>query len=254
MLAVAKPATLIALALTVGASAALAQDPLPQADRPVIAILDFTNSALVNHDLYEPFTVGMSAMLISELRRNPGIELVERERLRQVLEEIQLGRTGQVDQSTAVRAGKILNAHHIIFGVFVIDLRGNLRLDARAVSVETSGIEHVETVSDDADDLLRAVRKLGQQLSAGLNLPAASHRPPDAGEAKDGQVMVNLKYARALMEEDRRNPDRAVQLYREFLAESPADYAVIMREEAEQRIRILNGSQRDDATPRQGNL
>jgi hypothetical protein len=132
----------------------------------------------------------------------------------------------------------------MIFGVFVIDRKGNLRLDARAVSVETSRVEHVETVLDDADNLLRAVSKLGKQLSVGLKLSGGS---PAGGPAEDpkaarrGQVLANLKYARALQEEDRRNAAKAVELYRAFLAESPEEYAPAQRRAAQERIRVLAG-------------
>jgi hypothetical protein len=214
-----------------------------QVRRPVVAILDFTNSSLVDHATYEPFTVGVAGMLLAELRQNPRIELVERERLRQVLDEIDLGQSGRVDAGSAARAGKILGADHIIFGVFVIDRRGNLRLDARAVNVETSRVEHVETVSDDADNLIRAVQKLGQQLSNGLRLPAAARPAGREGEAaRKGQVLTNLKVARAMQEEDRRNAAAALALYRAFLVESPPDYAPALRRTVEERIRVLTAA------------
>jgi TolB-like protein len=209
--------------------------------KPVVAVLDFTNSALMDHAQYEPFTVGLAGMLLSELRQNRSIELVERERLRAVLDEIDLARSGRVDAATAARVGKILGADYMIFGVFVIDRRGSLRIDARAVQVETTRLEHVESVTDDADNLLRAVQRLGTQLSTTLRLPGPRSPGPELEVARRGQVIANLKYARALLEEDRANADRAIQLYREFLAETPSGYAAALRREAEARIRVLTG-------------
>ncbi|NUQ12713.1 MAG: hypothetical protein HUU26_10380 [Gemmatimonadaceae bacterium] len=208
--------------------------------RAVVAVMPFSNASLRDHATYEPFTVGVAAMLLSELRANPRIQIIERERLRQVLDELQLAQSGEVDPAGAARAGRILGARHMIFGAFIIDPRGRLRIDARAVNVQTSEIEHVETVNDDADNLLGAVQRLGQQLNRGLRLagPSDASRPPDAG--RQGQLLADLKYARALQEEDRRNPARAVQLYREYLAESPAGYAMAQRQEAEARIRLLS--------------
>lgn len=215
------------------------------AAKPVVAIMNFTNGSLQDHATYEPFSVAVAAMLISELRGNQSIVLVDRERLRQVLDEHALAKSGQVDAATAAAAGKVLGAHHMIFGVFFIDRRGHLRIDARAVNVETGAVEHVESVSDDADNLLRAVEKLGQQLSMGLRLPGRTVTPAKGSgpsEAKKGQVLANLKYARALQEEDRKNPAKALQLYREFLAESPKEYMPLQRQEAETRIKVLAGS------------
>ena len=235
-------ATLAIIALAASARPGNSQPPGTDPARPVVAIMNFTNGSLVDHETYEPFSAGVAGMLLSELRSNPRISLVERERIRQVLDEQSLTRSGQVDAATAAAVGKLLGARHMIFGGFVIDRRGNLRIDARAVNVETSLIEHVETVTDDADNLFRAVERLGRQLSAGLRLSAGG-APEGAGsptrEAKQGQVLANLKYARALQEEDRKNSAKALQLYREFLAESPPDYAPIQRQAAEARIRAI---------------
>jgi len=225
--------------LLIGGSGANAKGQ--ELDRPVVAILNFTNSALVDHELYEPFTVGIAGMLLSDLRRNGSIELVERERIRDLLDEIDLGSSGSVDPSTAVRAGRILGAHHVIVGGFVIDREENLRLDARAVNVETSRIEHVETVEDDADNLLRAVRRLAEQLSADMDLPMDELDAPETGTATSGQLLANLKYARALLEEDQDNAPGAAELYSEFLAETPLNYAIALRREAEERVRSLDG-------------
>ncbi|MGD2068762.1 MAG: CsgG/HfaB family protein [Gemmatimonadota bacterium] len=232
-------ATAIAASLHVPGAGLAAQ----AADRPVVAILDFTNSALVDHERYEPFSAGIAGMLLADLRQNPRIELVERERIRDLLDEIELSESGRVDPEAAVEAGRILGAHHVIVGGFVIDPQGNLRLDARAVSVETSRIEHVETVEDDVENLLRAVTRLGRQLSASLDLPMDDSELGDPRPARPGQVLANLKYARALLEEDRENAARALELYRQFLAETPPDYALVLRREARQRIRVLMADQ-----------
>jgi TolB-like protein len=244
-------AMLVVALCTLGGRDAVAAQPPDR--RPVLAVLDFTNSSLQDHELYHPFSIGIAGMLLSELRRNPNIELVERERLRQVLDEIEFNATDRVDAATAVRAGRILGAHHMLFGVFVIDRRGNLRIDARAVSVETSRVEHVETVEDDADNLLRAVRQLGTRLTQSLSLPAPpSDRPSEDFEsAQRGQMLANLKYARAMLEEDRANVQRAVELYCEFLSDSPSGYALALRSEAEQRVNALTGTCPASALPEQ---
>jgi TolB-like protein len=225
---------IIAIALASGDVSA--QDAAP---RPVVAVMQFSNASLKDHATYEPFTVGLPGMLLTEMRANSRIQIVERERLRQVLEELKLTQTGEVDPATAARAGRILGAQHMIFGAFIIDRQGRLRIDARAVNVQTSEIEHVETVNDDEDNLLRAVQRLGQQLNQGLRLPSAETAPRRSEGARRGQVLADLKFARALQEEDRKNPTRAAQFYREFLAESPPDYAPRQRQEAEARIKVL---------------
>jgi TolB-like protein len=236
-----------AITAALGATLAPVAGPIPAAaqarGKPVVAILDFTNSALLDHETYDPLRWGIAGMMITELQSNPNIQVVERERIRQVLDEIGLGKSGQVDPGTAAKAGKILGANHLILGAFVIDRKGNLRLDARAVNVESSVVEHVETVADDADNLLRAIARLGRQLGAGLKLPAAPAATPSPPAARRGQLLANLKLAQAMREEERKNATRAADLYRQFLDETPAEYAPLQRREVESRLaRLTSGA------------
>lgn len=53
---------------------------------------------------------------------------------------------------------------------------------------------------------------------------------------------MNLKYARALMYEDRGETEGALTLYREFLAELPSGYAPGLRSVVEGRVKRLEGS------------
>ena len=60
-----------------------------------------------------------------------------------------------------MKVGKLLGAQHMIFGGFMADPKGNFRIDARAVNVETGEIEHVERVDDKADNIMAADRHAG---------------------------------------------------------------------------------------------
>jgi hypothetical protein len=142
----------------------------------------FTNSALVRHGEYAPLSKGIAEMLITELTANPRVRVVERDQLQQLLQEQNLGATDRVDKETAVRLGKVLGARHFLMGGFVIDPKDNVRLDVRAVNVETSQIDHVETVSGKAENLLALIGDMGKKLNTGLRLPAI---PPLARPANN---------------------------------------------------------------------
>src|SRR5215210_8284707 len=87
--------------------------PLPtsvlgQDNRATVAVMYFTNSALVNHAEYEPLSKGIAEMLITELAASPALQVVERDRLQKLLEEQNLAESGKVDKETAVALGRIL--------------------------------------------------------------------------------------------------------------------------------------------------
>jgi len=211
---------------------------------PTVAILDFTNSALVDHETYEPFARGIGDILTTELSQSSAITLVERDRLLSLLEEQNLLTAKRVDPATAARVGKLLGAQYVLVGGFVIDRRERLRLDARAVNVETSEVAYVETASGDAEDLLDIVAKLAEQMNRRMELPPL--RSADAkgsrGSAQKGKLQALLFYSTALVEEERRRPERAKAMYERFLSETSPDFAVEQRQRAEERLRVLSGT------------
>lgn len=227
----ARTAIAAALALLAAAADVRAQAPAQPDVRPTIAVMYFDNGALIDHATYEPLGRGVADMLITELSANPAVRVVEREHLQKLLEEQTLGASGRVDRETAVRMGKVLGAHHIILGGFVVDPKGRMRLDARAVKTETSEVEYVETVTDKSDNLLGMVSDLASKMNKGMRLPPMPTRsaadggarvtPAGAPRGAPGQFSALMLFSRALEEEDRGNIPQAIALYRATLAKLP---------------------------------
>ncbi|HEX6534198.1 MAG TPA: CsgG/HfaB family protein [Gemmatimonadaceae bacterium] len=200
--------------------------------RPTVAVMYFTDGAIgAAHAELEPLSAGIADLLITELSSNPGIRVVERDNLRKLMDEQHLSTSGRVDRETAVRVGKILGAHHMIFGGFVTDGRGTMRLDARAVNVETSEIEHVESVQGKQDDLMALIDDLAQKLNRGMKLPPIPKavREANADAAKKVPFQATMLYSRALAAKDGGNRAEAVQLLQKSLASFP-EYAPAKRE------------------------
>lgn len=226
---------------------------------PTVAVMYFNNGALVDHDQYEPMRRGMADILITELQSNPRIRVIERDALQKLLDEQNLAQEKRTDPATSARIGKILGAQHMIVGGFFIDTKGRLRLDARAVNVETSAIEHVETSAGNADDVLDVIAELARRLNTGLKLPGrpegtrelkpspprpssgreqAASRPAPPPPATPFKAMMT--YARALTEDDAHNTRSALALYQQFLGETKPTFAVAQRQRAEERVRVLS--------------
>lgn len=210
--------------------------------RPTVAVMPyFDNGSVMNRADYESLGKGIADVLISELSGNNTIRVVERDRIQQLIDEQNLGTSGRVDKATAVQAGKLLGAQHMIFGGFIVDPKGQIRLDARAVNVETSEIEHVESVTDKADNLLAVISALADKLNRGMKLPlmpAGTARPAANPEAtKPGRWRNLILYARAVDADDKKDRTRALALYRDFLEQSPATILVSQRRHAEQKVR-----------------
>jgi len=227
-----------ALAALTAAGAAHAQDSTDT--RPTVAVMYFTDGAIgKEHEDLAPLSAGIADMLITDLTVNDKIRVIERDNLKKLMDEQNLSTAGRVDPETAVKVGKLLGAHHMIFGGFVTDGRGNVRLDARAVNVETSAIEHVETVQGKEDNLIALIDQLAMKMNGGMHLPELPKvvREASEEEAKRVPFETAMLYSRALAAKDAGNTNQAVELLQRSLKSFP-DYAPAQRELAK-----LNGGQ-----------
>ncbi|MBL0172907.1 MAG: hypothetical protein IPP90_19815 [Gemmatimonadaceae bacterium] len=190
--------------------------------RPTIAVLYFTNGALIDNASYAPLSKGMAEMLITELAQNNAVRVVERDRLQSLIEEQNLQNSDRVDKETAVKLGKTLGARHMLMGTFVIDPKRNMRIDVRAVNTETSAIEYTESVTGNADNLLQMVIQLGSKVNAGLKLPALKTASATTPAAKSpNQFKALMAMSQALEAEDKKNKTQAVSLYKQAIALNP---------------------------------
>jgi curli biogenesis system outer membrane secretion channel CsgG len=220
----------IALAMLLLAGSASAQAPASASPdlRPTVAVMPFNNGAIGKaHEELDPLRIGVADLLISELSDNRNIRVIERDQLKQLLDEQSLSGSARVDKETAVKVGKLLGVHHMIFGVFVTDPKGAMRLDARAVDVETGRIEHVERVSDRSDNFMAMIVKLGEKLNTGMKLPEMPKGVREARLERQEKVpfQVAMLYSRGLAEKDAGNNGKAVELFKAALAKFPLEPA-----------------------------
>jgi len=224
----------LVLATLVFAAAAPAQQQRPQTPpaagqqdtRPTIAILDFDIGATIGQDPddYQALRRGLAGMTISELAGNPAVRVVERAQIQAILQEQNLSRDGNVDQSTALRVGHLLNARYMVTGT-LYDVRGNFRIDARLFDVETSQILQTRRVNGRLDNVFDLVTQLATQLMSAANLPPLERRADAAPPARPAtgaptQTAV-MAYSRAVLYADRGDTQRAVEQYRRAIVAFP---------------------------------
>ena len=224
----------LALAALVTAAAAQAQQrqanppaaPQQQDTRPTIAILDFDIGATIGQDPedYQALRRGLAGMTISELAVNPGVRVVERAQIQQILQEQDLARSDRIDQATALRVGRLLNARYMVTGT-LYDVRGAFRIDARLFDVETSQILRTQRVNGRLDNVFDLVTQLASQLMQAANLPPLERRadappPPRPASGAPAQAAV-MAYSRAVLYSDRGDTQRAVEQYQRALTAFP---------------------------------
>jgi TolB-like protein len=206
-------------ALVIGSLAGLASRTLaaPQPP-PTLAVLFFDYTG--KDQSLEPLREGLAQMLISDFSAAPQVRVVERARLRALLEEQKLGQSGKVDPASASRVGKLLGARFLVLGSF-FDLKDVLRIDARVVEVETGRILRSVGSNGAADDFWTLEKNLAQKLGevlAGV-LPAFTRPPATAPARVKSRTIVT--YGRALTAIDRGRKEEAKKLLDQVVTEAP---------------------------------
>ncbi|MEP7001246.1 MAG: CsgG/HfaB family protein [bacterium] len=213
--------------------------------KPTVAILYFNNGSFgPSAKDYDGLSKGIPDFLITEMSVNPNIRVIERDQVVKLLEEQKLAADGKIDQATAVKVGKLLGAQHMIFGGYMADTKGNFRIDARAVNVETSAIEHVDRVDDKSDNIMALISSLAGKLNTGMHLPAMpARRTGDASPASGAQqagspapspklpMRVAVMYGKALDAKDHGDRSKAVEYFNAVLKEFP-NYEPASKEKA----------------------
>lgn len=203
---------------------ARAQSPTVADARPTVAVMDFDNAALLRHSDYESIGKGIAGILNTELSANSGLRVVDRQSLHQLLEEQKLGSSDRVSPETAVRIGKLLGAHHMIFGSVFVDLNNRMRVDVRSVNVETSQLEYATSRTDAADNIIALVTEVARTMNKEMKLPAITARPKRTSSAPvpaGNRSRAVLLYSRALEQRDRGNIEQATTFCREALSLYP---------------------------------
>ena len=103
----------------------------------------------------------LAAKVIETLNESGAFQVVERERLILVLEELSLGSSSLVDEATRLKIGRIVGARLMVFGGYFV-LGNMMRLDLRLVEVETGRVVKAAQKTASASDFAGWLRIAGQ--------------------------------------------------------------------------------------------
>lgn len=196
--------------------------PQQQTDRPRLAVLYFENHSGDAGSL-AALEKGLCAMMIADLATTGEYQVVERERLQAVLEELELSYGPAFDRDTAARVGKLLGAQQLVLGSY-FELMQTFRLDARIVDVETGVTLAATGVEGAPDDFGRLLRELSASLvNKHLGIPyertSAESPETDIGAASTPSLTLVTRFGKALDAYDRGDADTSRQIAREILAD-----------------------------------
>jgi len=137
-----------------------AVERIPRSERAGLAILNFKNTTAKDWATkFQPWEYGLAAMLTTDLEEIGIFNIVDRERLNDIISEQSLQYSGLVDQKTAVRLGKLVASQYILTGSFS-EMNGELRIVTQIFSVEKGVQLGATSIAGETKDFFSLEKKL----------------------------------------------------------------------------------------------
>jgi len=209
--------SLVLTAVFVATGFGLANVPAQGQDLPTVAVMDFSSFMMGESGGAVNLGKAVSAMLVTEFSGRDGMRVVERAQLNDLLREQDLNLSGRINESDAIEVGKMLGVQYVLHGQ-VTSIVDQLRMDIRAVDVETSEIVMVLKDTDKTSELFAVVVGMADQFGEQLNLVPPSERP----EMESIPATATIEFSRALDFEDRGEIDQAIEHYEATLEIHPS--------------------------------
>lgn len=130
--------------------------------RPRLAVLYFEKSGSETKEL-DALQKGLWSMLIASLSKSDLYDVVEREQLKQIIEEQKISNSTLFDPASAAKLGRLVGAQYLVFGSY-FTFSGSLRVDARLVDVETGRTVVAAGKNGNASDLGGIVDAISSEM------------------------------------------------------------------------------------------
>ena len=197
-------------------------NPSPSASEvTTLAILPFKNRSIKDREELDPLREGLADMLITDLSKVVNLRIVERERLQSLLDELGIGQSPLVDETTAVKVGKILGAQSMLFGSFLKLDKKHMRIDVRIIKTETAQLIKAEKLEGDPKKLLKMIGDLALKVARHLNVAVSALERKRIKEVSGRSWEAVLQYAQGLRFEDQGNYKKAYKMFEKALKIDP---------------------------------
>lgn len=168
-----------------------------------------------------PLGRGLTDLLTTDLARSSQLQLVERARLQALVDELRLQQGGATDQSTNVRAGRLVRAGRVVQGSVLQVNDATVRVDAAVVDVPTARVNGSAQAADQLEQVFAIEKKLALDLfqQLGVTLTVAERNAIEQRPTRS--LAAFLAYSRGLAAQDAGRYDDASRFFGEALRLDP---------------------------------
>jgi len=176
--------------------------------------------AIVGDTAYQPLSRGLAQIITSDLALLQRFRMVERLQVGALLDEMEFGQTGRVDQTTAARVGRLLQAGRMVQGLAAIPDEEQMRLEATVV-LSDGEVTAPAVESGAFRELLEMEKRLVVGIAEQLGYVLSQAELNLILENGTQNLAAFLAYSRGLAAEDMGDYSAAALHYREAARVDP---------------------------------
>lgn len=200
-----------------GLAAAGSAQTAPARALPAVVVWDFDNQSAASMPPREKTDFlrrSLSENLMATLLQVPGLAVVERLRLMDLLSEQKLSSGDLADDDARLRLGRIIGAARMVFGGFFV-LGDEVQVNVRLVDTATTRVLFSEELTVALADVMGATAALNRQLARAVAGPAAAQ-----GTGQGFATDLWRRYDQALALSDAGRFEEAVTQLQQLLAQA----------------------------------
>jgi tetratricopeptide (TPR) repeat protein len=184
-----------------------------------IAVLYFENKGSMRS--LDPLQKGIAEMMITDFSKVKSVRVVERIRLQKLMEELNFGETGLVDEKSAPRLGKLLGAFRLVKGTFFDLTKEKMRIDAFVAKSRTGELDGITDVSGNMADFFRLEKDLVFKILDELKIRLTDEERESILEVPTENFFAFLQYSQGIDYEDNGLYAMAIQSYSNAIQADP---------------------------------
>jgi len=160
---------------------------------------------------------GFAETLTTKLCKVKEVNLLEREQLSKILDEIKFQKSGLVDESTAVKTGKMHGVDVMVFGSYQV-MGDSLRVSARFVDVETRKVIETAEATGKVDDIFKLQDNIAFSLMDSLKIVLAEKEKKEVKVNPTEDLTAYQWFSKGQYEYNLKLYDKAIEMYRKAIS------------------------------------
>ena len=188
-----------------------------------VAVIYFDNTSQEKN--LDKLKKGLAGMLISDLSNVQMIDIVERDRIEEILKEQNLQKSEKVDQTSIVNIGKLLGAEIILTGAY-FEMFGSFRIDARFIDVKSGEILKSEGVDGKTSNFFKLQKQLTWKVIENMDVNLSDEEKNTIESQSEFTYEDSLIYSGVLEMIDNNDYENAIITLKGLEKKYPKSYLI----------------------------